>query len=216
MRAARARWRAAAAAAGVVVLAVGTGCGVGYDREPRALEVEPTTTTTTAAPSTGQVESVLYFVNEGTLLPVATELPDRELETVLEALLLPPATLVPSGTLTSIPSGTQLLDLSRTDQRRLTINLSTSFNNVVGVSRQQAIGQMVLTATERNEFDAIEFRVEGEPIVVASPVVGDTRTVTACDFQPLLATPGDADEAGLPEDMSEVLAARTDQLDDNC
>jgi hypothetical protein len=193
-----------------------TGCGLGVDSEPRALQVPSTTTTTTPAPSTGQVTSILYYVNEGKLVPVATELPDRELTTVLEALLQPASTsLSPSGTLSSIPAGTELLGLERSD-RRLSINLSPAFDNVVGLSRQQAIGQMVLTVTERNDLDAIEFRVDGEPIQVASPVQGDTRAVSDCDFVPLLATSGDADDAGLSSEMTEVLSARSDELAETC
>ena len=102
------------------------------------------------------------------------------------------------------------------DGRRLTINLSAAFDNVVGLSRQQAIGQIVLTATERNEYDSIEFQVEGEAILVSSPLRGDTPTVTACDFAPLLATADDAEHADLSSEMTDVLDTRRDELADSC
>ncbi|MHB1137712.1 MAG: GerMN domain-containing protein [Microthrixaceae bacterium] len=200
----------------LAVIGLVAGCGIGVDGEPRALEIATTTTTTLAKPSSGRILSILYYVNEGKLLPVATELPDRDLTTVLNALLLPDATvLVPNGTLSSIPAGTELLGVERSGDR-LTIDLSPAFNNVVGLSRQQAVGQMVLTVTERHQFRAIEFRVAGEPIQVPSPELGDSRTVTDCDFAPLLATVGDTADAGLSPAMTAVLVARTEQLDDSC
>ena len=193
-----------------------TGCGLGVDSEPRALQVPSTTTTTTPAPSTGRVTSILYYVNEGTLVPSSTDLPDRDLSTVLEALLMPvPPEVASTGTLSSIPAGTELKNVVR-DGDRLTINLSAAFDNVVGLSRQQAIGQMVLTATERNQYDAIEFQVEGEAIQVSSPLRGDTPTVTACDFAPLLATADDAENADLSSEMTDVLDTRRERLAETC
>ncbi len=207
---------AAALGCALAVLATIAACGIGVDGEPRPLEVHTTTTTTAPKPSSGRIATVLYYVNEGKLLPVATELPDRDLSTVLDALLNPdPATLTPNGTLSSIPAGTELLGIERSADR-LTIDLSPAFNNVVGLSRQQAVGQMVLTVTERQEFRAIEFRIDGEPIQVPSPVLGDSRTVTDCDFAPLLVTVEDAGEAGLSERMTEVLVARTEHLVETC
>ena len=211
--------RATPVAAAVVlgaVLATTFGCGIGVDERPRALQVTSTTTTTTTAPSTGRIVSILYYVNEGSFVPASTELPDNDLATVIRALLMPPpSTLGVNGTLSSIPAGTELLSLSR-DTTRLTINLSAPFDNVVGLSRQQAIGQMVLTVTERAQFDAIDFQVEGKAIQVSSPSQGDTPIVTACDFAPLLATTEDASSASLSEDMAAVLAERRNRLDEAC
>lgn len=191
-------------------------CGIGVDGAPRDLQVPSTTTTTLPPPSTGRVVSILYYVNEGTLVPSSTELPDRDLNTVLSALLMPvPTGLASTGTLSSIPAGTELKGLVR-DGQRLTINLSAAFDNVVGLSRQQAIGQMVLTATERDRYEAIQFQVEGEAIQVSSPLRGDTPTVTACDFAPLLATADDAQNADLSSDMTNVLDDRRDRLAETC
>jgi len=199
----------------LVALAAGA-CGVGVDSAPRQLAVTSTTTTTTRAPAPGGVESILYYVHEGTLIPAATELPDRDLSTVLSALLLPPpAPVAASGAVTSIPAGTTLLGVVRSEGR-LTINLSAAFDNVVGISRQQAIGQMVLTATQRNEYDTVEFQVEGKAIPVSSPLRGDTPVVTACDFAPLLADGDDLEEARLTDGMTEVLDERRTSLAGTC
>ena len=205
-----------AAVAVTAALGILSGCGIGVDGEPRALQVSSTTSTTPAPPSVGRVESVLYFVNEGAFVPAAADLPDNNLTTVMSALLMPPPiALGGNGTLSSIPAGTELLGLVR-DGSRLTINLSVAFDNVVGLSRQQAIGQMVLTAIERDRFDAIEFQVEGKAVLVSSPSQGDTPTVFACDFAPQLATGEDAAGASLSQDMTTVLAARRERFSETC
>ena len=85
----RVLWRMVAVVAAVAWSCTVAACGVGVDGAPRDLEIASTTTTTLPAPSTGRVTSILYYVNEGTLVPTSTELPDRDLTTVLEALLMP-------------------------------------------------------------------------------------------------------------------------------
>lgn len=212
----RPTFRATCAALTVALIAVTAACGVGLDEEPRALQAPATTTTISATPSTGRFEAVLYYVREATLLPEIQELPDRGLQSILTALLQPPAPATQiSGLGTSIPSGTTLLSTQRSDGR-LTIDLSAAFDNVVGLSRQQAIGQMVLTATETADLDSIVFEVEGSAITVSSPTRGDRTVVDACDFASLLATPEDAATAGLPTDSIEVLAERRAELDRQC
>jgi hypothetical protein len=168
------------------------GCGVDLDDEPRALNVPQTTTTTPPNPSTGRFATVLYYVADGQLLPVVKDLPDRSLTTVLTALLEPPAASnTAQGLGSSIPAGTELLGFER-DGHLLSVNLSESFDNVVGLSRQQAIGQIVLTMTELSDITELQFRVEARDITVSSPVDGDSATVNACDFEPLVATVEDA------------------------
>jgi hypothetical protein len=172
-----------AAAASLVL-----GCGVHLDDEPRALNAPQTTTTAPPNPSTGRFATVLYYVADGELMPVVKDLPDRALTTVLTALLEPPASSsTAQGLGTSIPAGTELLGFERAG-RLLSVNLSESFDNVVGLSRQQAIGQIVLTMTELSDVTELQFRVEGGDITVSSPVDGDSATVNACDFEPIVAT----------------------------
>lgn len=177
---------------GIAALAVAglctAACGVDVDEAPRALDLPSTTTTTPSGPSSGRFTTVLYYVADGELLPVVKDLPDRSLTTVLNALLEAPAgPTAEQGLGTSIPSGTELLGFQR-DRGRLAINLSESFDNVVGLSRQQAIGQIVLTMTELSDIETLQFRVEGEEVSVSSPVYGDRNSVTACDYEPLVAT----------------------------
>ena len=74
----------AAAALGCSLAAA---CGVDVDSAPRPVRTEPSTTTTSSLPERGRAEVVLYYVREGTLLPVIDELQSRGLEPTLRALL---------------------------------------------------------------------------------------------------------------------------------
>ena len=209
----RTRWRSLAA---LVVLVAATACGVDVDSSPRPVRAEPSTTTTSSVPERGRAEVVLYYVREGTLLPVIDELSNRGLESTLRAQLQPPdGSVAVVGLGTSIPAGTELLSIARTD-RTLRINLSEAFDNVVGLSRQQAIGQLVLTATQVAEVSDVIFEVDGEQITVSSPSRGDRTVVSACDFRSLLATVDDASKASLPYESVDVLAQRRVALDAEC
>lgn len=193
------------------------GCGIGTDDQPRALPVS--TSTTTTAPTDGdsandRAAAVLWFVSGSDVVPVSARLPDRELGTVFNELLAPSdATL--GNLASSIPSGTQLRKLSL-DQGILDINLSSEFQNLAGPARQQAIAQMVLTATEASGVESVEFSVEGQPIRVSSPERGDVTTVTACDFSSLLPTAQEADANRLSPATVQQLDARRSQLDQRC
>ena len=191
-------------------------CGVDVDSAPRPVQTEPSTTTTSSPTPSGVAEAVLYYVREGTLLPVIDELPDSGLDSTLGALLQPPSgSIAMVGLGTSIPAGTELLDVEQTGGV-LRINLSDAFDNVVGRSRQQAIGQMVLTATQVSDVKQVSFEVDGEQITVLSPARGDRTEVDACDFRSLLATVDDATSAAPPYSSIEVLAHRRIELDKEC
>lgn len=198
-----------------VVLAV-TSCGVSVDESPRALELPRTTTTVGATPSTGRFETPLYYVAESELLPVIEDLSDRGLDTVVRALLEPHTDADgTTGLGSSIPAGTELLGVERR-QRALVVDLSEAFDNVVGVSRQQAIGQIVLTVTDSTGIDTVTFRVEGRPVTVSSPVRGDSPSVGPCDYQPLLGGLQTGIDAGLPVRALEKLADRLADLGEEC
>lgn len=209
--------RRCAAAVGVLVAVVlAAACGVGVDDQPRALPLTETTTTTATSPSSGRFTSVLYLLREGKLMPLIRELPDPSLETTLVALLRPPRSdQGPSLLSTSIPSGTELLGVQRRNGR-VVVDLSADFDNVVGLSRQQAIAQMVMTITEQAPDDPVEFQVEGETITVSSPSRGDVSAVGQCDFASLLASLDEAITAGLPAPALIELDARQGELDGSC
>ncbi len=190
-------------------------CGLGFDDEPRALKETADTTTTVVSPSVGRLSTVLYFVREGALVPVRQELQDRTPSTVLTALTQSPTDESVSGLGTSVPVGTELLGTRRTGDR-LIVDLSSDFEDVVGLSRQQAIGQMVMTVTEQGAVDRLEFKVDGDTITVSSPLRGDTTIVDQCDFASLLATPLSIASADLPLATKEDLTRRQNELAAAC
>jgi hypothetical protein len=162
------------------------------------------------------VSAVLYYVREGALMPVQQELPDRSAFTVLSTLMQPPDAAATSvGLSTSIPAGTELLGTRRSNGR-VTVDLSSAFDNVVGLSRQQAIGQMVMSATQASGVDTMAFEVDGRTITVSSPLRGDRTDVDECDFASLLAAPQDAIAAGLPEQAVNQLIDRRVELEERC
>jgi hypothetical protein len=180
--------RPVAVALGLVLTA---GCGLSVDDDPRPLEL-PATTTTTAATTTaaGEAQSApddsafIYQLTEGALVAVTREVEGQNAQSLLDALLNP-GDSEPAGTTTAIPAGTSLLEVSRAGSR-VTVDLSEEFDNVVGTSRQQAIGQIVMTLTGLSDVRLIAFRVEGREVSVSSPARGDRESVADCDFATLL------------------------------
>jgi spore germination protein GerM len=203
-----------ATAAAVAVLAAA--CSIGGDSQPRALAVSTTTTEVQSTPSSGEAAAVLYFVRDGKLVPVARSVPDRQLATVLGALMKNPVPVERiEGLGTSIPTGTELKGL-RQDGDTVSVDLSKAFENVVGPSRQQAIAQMVMTATEFPDVRSLRFSVDGKPVQVTSPTRGDTATVTACDYESLLPSADEAAEADLDAPTTQRLDVRREGLAKRC
>ncbi len=200
----------------MAVMGVLAGCGINMDRSPRVVEGQLSTTTTIADQSGGGEEGILYYVAERSLVPATVMLSDRSAQTLIESLLkAPPRPLIDIGAFSSIPAGTTLIDAELTGTA-LTVNLSSAFDNVVGVSRQQAIAQIVLTVTQQAAVRSVEFQVNGERIQVTSPTRGDRSQVTNCDFKDLLATADQGSSLGLSDDSIDLLTARTARLNMIC
>lgn len=199
--------------AGLVVAAtVVAGCGISEDDGPRALAVSTSTTEPPSVPSSGPAAGILWLVREGNLVPVARSIPDRRVATVLEALLDQPDQRAQAAALsTSIPSGTELRGIEAQGDG-LAVDLSRAFEGLVGPAKQQAIAQLVLTATDFPGITTMRFLVAGRPIPVASPTRGDTATVEACDFSSLLPTDSAARELGLSEESLDLLEVRRTDL----
>lgn len=198
------------------VLAVAAGCGIGVDDQPRALQSDATTTTVTVPPTGGVAPAVLYYLREGSLLPISEQLPDNSPSTVVQTLLQPPPDDQPVTNLaTSIPVGTELIQLRR-DGTHTTVDLSEAFDNVQGLARQQAVGQIVMTLTQLLGIETVGFQVEGEDIAVASATRGDVDEVDACDYARLLSDIDTAVDAGLDVPSLIELGQRREGLEDAC
>lgn len=203
-------------AAVIAALIAATSCSIGTDDEPRALAVSTTTTTLPATPTSGGASAVVYYLRDGQLIPVSLSLPDRQVQTVVETLFEVPDTSVQGQDLTtSVPVDTHLTSMELQDGT-LTLDLSEEFDNVVGPSRQLAIAQIVMTATEFGNVERVRFRVDGDPIQVATPTRGDASTVTACDYASLLPDPAQVDSVGLGSTTLQRLQLRTSKLESTC
>lgn len=202
-----------AAAVAALTLAA---CGLASDDTPRALTVSTTTTQPTATPTSGGTAAVLYYVAGKSLVPLSRNLADRRPGTVLNALLEPPGNAETArGITTAIPNGTELRGLT-TDGDTLEVDLGSDFENVAGPGRQQAIGQMVLTATEFPEIRRVRFRVDGKPVQVTSLTRGDTAVVTECDFAELLPAAEEARDLDLEPSVDQRLALRRADVERRC
>ncbi len=206
------------AAALAVLVAAGSlaSCGLASDDTPRALTVSTTTTQPSASPTSGGTAAVLYYVAGKSLVPLNRNLADRRPGTVLNALLEPPGDVETGrGVTTAIPNGTELRGVTA-DGDTIEVDLGSDFENVAGPGRQQAIGQIVMTATEFPEVRRVRFRVDGKPVQVTSLTRGDTSVVTECDFAELLPTAEQARDLDLDPAVNQRLALRRADVERRC
>ncbi|HUF33722.1 MAG TPA: GerMN domain-containing protein [Acidimicrobiales bacterium] len=162
---------------GLVAMAMAlavAGCGTGSDGEPRAISsdqvpfglLDPSTTTTTTSPVAATVPASVYLVDgDGVLTQVRREVEapltiGRALESLLEQVSTAEAE---EGLRSSIPSGTELRDFSAPEAGIVTIDLSSSIDNVTGEPLRRALAQIVWTATAVPEVNRILIAVDGEP-----------------------------------------------------
>src|SRR5690606_35822171 len=121
-------------AAVAVPLAVTAGCSISTDDTPRGLAVSTTTTSAPASPTSGGASAQLWYVLDGSLVPVSASLPDHLLSTVMGSLFDAPDTeSVGRDLTTSVPVDTKVEHLDLADGT-LTVDLSGEFDNLVGPS----------------------------------------------------------------------------------
>ncbi|RTL09226.1 MAG: hypothetical protein EKK62_03335 [Acidimicrobiia bacterium] len=203
-------------AAVAVPLAVAAGCSISTDDTPRGLAVSTTTTSAPASPTSGGASAQLWYVLDGSLVPVSASLPDHLLSTVMGSLFDAPDTeSVGRDLTTSVPVDTKVEHLDLADGT-LTVDLSGEFDNLVGPSRQQAIAQIVLTATEFPSVERVRFRVDGTAVPVPTPTRGDAPTVSECDYASLLADPVEMAQAGVTLSAIQRTQARAADLERHC
>lgn len=147
-------------------------CGVPLDRVPEVIEGNR------GAPDP-EVEELevddlvaasLYLVDEGVIVPVTRNLPEPvDAITILESLL--EGTTEPEerrGMRTSIPDGTQILDLEKNGST-VRLDLSSDFAAVGGEEELLAVAQVVLSVTSVENVEAVLFELEGVQTDVPLP-----------------------------------------------
>jgi len=171
----------------LAVTVTAAACGFPQDSRPRAIDDAPPGIGGTSVPTTaaGARETVLYFVGRDELVKVtrpAETTPDAESAIrVLLAGVTRPEQL--RDLLSSIPPNTELRG-SRLRNGVLTLDLSAEMNGIRGDGATQAYAQMVYTATERSDVEAVRFSIEGKPVDVQSDA-GNLGTVTRKDYSSL-------------------------------
>jgi spore germination protein GerM len=183
-------------------------CGIPGDGEPREitaeqapLDLNPTTTT----PSEGGAELMLYFVNEGQLVPVERAAPENTMTAAVDALLAGPneddADQAEVDQLTTrIPAETELrqvvTDASDPNRTIAFINLGCAPDAVdptacgllgfSGTDQAIMMGQFACTVSNIDGVDAVSFLHEGQ-LQPASLADGTTTTdaVRCSDYRDL-------------------------------
>lgn len=179
----RRRWAGVlAAAVGAATLAAG--CGLPTDHSPRAIPRSAVRDVMSNEAQVGEfsqgqpasVTVTLYFPNRRIIAALPRGLPDRNVRTVIEALLAGPTRLERSrGVSTYIPPRTQLLSVDLPPSGVLIVELSKAINGVTGASARYAYAQLVLTLTLLPGVKAVSFRTEGHRVEV--PTDQGSRTV---------------------------------------
>jgi germination protein M len=176
----------------VAAMALLVGCGESSDTATTSEPPEPTEPTASESPdgSTPVAERVYFALGEvvgtaGRTLEVAGGAVARA---AVDSLLEGPTDVESdAGMTTSIPDGTDLLDLAVSDGLA-TVDLSASFEDGGGsLSMQMRVAQVVYTLTQFDTIDVVEFRLDGTPVpsiggegVLVDPPVGrsDMEAVT--------------------------------------
>jgi hypothetical protein len=207
-----ARRRLALLASAAVMLA---SCGIPLDSTPRSMPGEPGGQSANGEQSSGNAQAFVYLVLDSHLVPSARDVAERTPIAVLRATTQPlSADEASRGLVSQIPKGTKVLSANQ-DGDVVDVDLSREFENVIGSTRQQAIGQFVFTATELAGVNQLEFTVDGKPVQVSSTYRGDVRRVTPCDFFTLLPPP-DTNTDGLTLDAARHVDVRRRALLARC
>ena len=210
--------RFATLGAGMLALAIGAvGCGIPLDESPRAMGTRDDPDEANQVPAAGGDNSTfVYLVLDGQLVPVRREVAARSPGAVLGALTrLPTPDESATGLVSQLPEGTTILGSTQNGDV-LNVDLSSEFENVVGSSRQQAIGQLVYTATELAGINELTFSIDGIPLRVSSSTRGDVERVMDCDFRVLLPTDDWLREANVEPDSVEQVGERRRSADGRC
>jgi hypothetical protein len=199
-----------------MIIAVTAACGVPVDTEPRALSDVGDVEAVDGQQPSGSSQTWVYLTLNEELVPTIREVPAASPAAVLNTLLAPPSEAESAaGLVTQIPEGTEVLSVEQNDTV-LRVNLSAEFEDVIGASRQLAIGQIVLTVTELTGISEVTFQIDGDPQRVSSPVAGDVVRVSDCDYLPLIPTAETIQGSTIAPDASAHLLARRQSLAARC
>lgn len=200
-------------AAAVTTLVLLSGCGVPADSSPRNIDLsEQPIGLQPASPPAAAGETDLLgprvwylFDDEGLTLRAVSRDVEQNYEDLLEVLLSGPNAVEQSeGILNQIPTGTRLLNVAPPDDiGTMAIDVSEEFlSTQQGPAVGNALGQLVLTATEDKSVRRVVVTVAGEsyPWVVGDTRVDEGTGMSRETFQHL--NPTEYTEPGVPPPTS--------------
>ncbi len=156
--------------------------------------MNPTTTSTTSAVVTRDRE-LFFFDDDDLLTPSVVKVPlDADIAAILNMLA---PTDEQSDLRTAVPDGFVVSTTELSSSGILTVVLAddTLFAQVGGDQLPQAVGQIVVTATELDDVDVreVRFAIDGEPPQPRQVPTGDgvntDGPVTRCDYRQFLPAP---------------------------
>ncbi|HLI72741.1 MAG TPA: GerMN domain-containing protein [Acidimicrobiales bacterium] len=165
-------------------------CGVPIDAQPAALSrsgvpfnlLDPSTptSTSTSTPSPIEVPVTIFLMGaDGHVVPRQRDVPVSapDLFTVMGALVLGPTDAeAASGLLSAIPAQTTVLGATISGGVA-TVNLGTTFGQLVGPPQIQAVAQVVFTASAVPGVTGVMFQLDGQPVEV--PVASGAQVPVA-------------------------------------
>ncbi len=193
----------------VCVLAAGvTACSIPLDDSARDSAVIVAAPVAKKDPTPqGESQALLFITKNDLLVAVERDIADRRPSTILSGLL---AELSPdeqaAGFVSQIPAGTKLRSVRRTDEGFI-VDLSAPFAEVIGTSRQRAVAQIMFSIADVDEASQFRFAIEGSPVLISTPIRGDSAVVSTCDFSGLLPSDDEIGTAGLTATVSRRLSA---------
>jgi spore germination protein GerM len=182
---------ATALVAGVALAGCGTGSQSRAEPLPASavpfdlLSPAPSNAGGSSAPAAEAV--ILYFLKDARLVAVARELPaPAAVDARLSALAAGPTTIEAAEGLSSAVSAPGSAPTGLITFAQMTINLTSSFEQLATKDQVEALAQLVYTATAIPGITAVSFRIGDKPVAV--PRADNSTTegpVTRLDYKTL-------------------------------
>jgi spore germination protein GerM len=173
------------------------GCGVDPQSAPSELDVSPLPRAT--ADDTGGTagsELVLWFLDGGRLVPVERPAAEQDPATALALLAEGPTAEEAAAGLSTAISRQPLVVVDREDvdalEGVLAVEVTPAFTGVSGADQLAEVAQVVWTATEFPDVDAVAFTTEDGPLEVPTDSGLGDRPVGRDDYASLAPVAGDA------------------------
>lgn len=169
----------------LALLALLTGCGVEPQAAPEDLDVSPIPAATAEPPGgTPGSELVLWFLRDDRLSPVQRSADGAGPVSALSALTEGLTASEADAGLTTAISRQPLAVITGGDAEEgvLTVGVTDAFTYVAGADQLRAVAQVVWTATEFDEVDAVRFTTTEGPLEVTTDAGLTDEPVGRADY----------------------------------